>query len=364
MKRILFISQHLNRAGTEMFMMNVFRGIDHSRFGIDFLVYNWKDTDFSREVEAAGSKVWRVPCRRESLIGWYHSLIQFFHKHAKNYTAIHYNGNGLTAIAPIILAFHYGIPIRIIHSHNSSSEGLHNRLMHILQRNIAKKLTTHHFACSTEAAKWFYGSSPAVIIKNGIDTKKYSFSEEIRNNIRQKFAISPTTRVIGNVGRFQPEKNHTFLIDIFADYIKLNPDSLLILIGIGTLAEDINKKVQRLGLADKVRFMGERSDVNIILQMFDLFLMPSTFEGQPFVLIEAQCAGLPCLISDVINQDICLTPNVEFLSLGLSPTEWAIKISKMLETYHRKDERIAIEQQGYSTKNTIDYLEEVYDGIK
>lgn len=361
MKRILFISQHLNRAGTEAFMMNVFRNIDHNRFAVDFLVYNRKDTDYSREVEAAGYKVWRVTSRRESPIKWYRELYAFFSTHAKDYVAIHFNGNGLTAIAPIILAWHYKIPIRITHSHNSSSAGLHNRVFHILQRGLSKHLTTHHFACSSLAAKWFYGSSPAVIIRNGIDTQRFAFSPQIREESRTQLQIQPTTTLVGHVGRFQAEKNHAFLLDIFAKYLEINADALLLLVGNGPLLDASKEKAQVLGIADKVRFLGERPDVNKLLQAMDIFIMPSTFEGQPFVLIEAQCSGLPCQISDVINDDICLTSHVEKMALAQSAEAWAQKASDMLKDYVRTDESQTIEQQGYSIRSTIDYLEKVYN---
>lgn len=362
MKKILFISQHLNRAGTEAFMMNVFRGVDKKRFQVDFLVYNWKQTDYSQEVEAAGNKVWRVPSRRESPFGWYRSLNIFFATHAHEYVAIHFCGNVLTAIAPIVLAYLYRIPIRISHSHNSSSEGWHNKLFHILQRGIAKRLTTHHFACSTLAAKWFFGNSSAIIIKNGIDTQKFAFDSLIRDKVRLQNGISPTTKVIGHIGRFEAEKNHTFIVEVFAEYCKTQPDALLMLVGKGNLMDVIKEKVKLLNLTEKVCFMGERSDVSNLLQAMDLFLMPSTFEGQPFVLIEAQCTGLPCLISDVINQDICLTENVIHYSLRQSAKEWGDKISVILASYQRKSEHKLIEQKGYSIAETIAYLEKVYDG--
>ena len=362
MKRVLFISQYLNRAGTEAFMMNVFRGVNHNRFQVDFLLYNWEQTDYSREVEAAGNKVWRVPCRRESPIKWYRSLNKFFKEHAREYTAIHFCGNGLTAIAPIIFAYYYKVPIRIIHSHSSSSEGLHNKLFHRLQRGIAKRLSTHHFACSSLAAKWFFGNSPAVIIKNGIDCQRFAFDCTTRDKVRMQNNIRPTTKVIGHIGRFEAEKNHEFLVDIFAEYCKSQPDARLMLIGKGSLMEAVEEKVKQLGISDKVSFMGERSDVNELLQAMDLFLMPSIFEGQPFVLIEAQCAGLPCLISDGINQDICLTDHVRRYSLQQAPREWANEIKVLLASYHRENGQETIEKKGYSIAGTISYLETVYDG--
>lgn len=345
-------------------MMSVFRGVDHSRFRVDFLVYNQMETDYTREVEAAGSNVWRVTSRRESVLGWFRSLNRFFEEHAGEYSAVHFCGNGLTAIAPLLYAYRYNVPIRISHAHNSSSAGLHNRLLHRMFRYIAYRITTHHFACSSLAAKWFFGNRPAVIIKNGISTERFAFNKAIRKTVREKLGISTLTNVIGHVGRFESEKNHVFMLEVFAEYVKVKPDAVLMLVGIGSMMEQVRNMALELGIGDKVMFMGERSDVNELMQAFDLFLMPSTFEGQPFVLIEAQCAGLPCLVSDVINDDICLTKNVVKLALDVSANQWAGQIAKMLSNGHRKDESEAIERQGYSIRTTIEYLESVYSQKK
>ena len=362
MKRILFIAQHLNRAGTEAFMMSVFRGVDHSRFQVDFLLYNRLDTDYTREVEAAGNSVWRVTSRRESPLKWYRELRRFFKQHASEYAAIHYCGNGLTAIAPVVFAYRYGVPVRIIHSHSSSSAGFHNRLLHLLQRGIAQRLTTHHFACSSEAAKWFFGSSPAVIIRNGIDTQAFDYNIQARDEMRRHLNISPSTLVMIHVGRFTTEKNHTFLLDVFAAFLQQHQDAMLLLAGGGPLMQQTVDKSETLGISHYVMFLGERKDVPRLLQAADCFLMPSTFEGQPFVLIEAQCSGLPCIVSDVINDDICLTPNVTKLSLQASAKEWADRTASVCAGYVRRSCRHDIEQRGYSISDTISYLERVYDG--
>ena len=360
MNRILFISQYLNRAGTEAFMMNVFRGIDCSRFTCDFLLYSQNETDYTREVEAAGGRVWRVTSRRESPLRWYSELNKFFKQHAAEYTAIHYCGNGLTAIAPIFFAYLYKIPVRICHSHNSSSEGIHNKVLHIIQRGLAKRMTTHHFACSTLAAKWFFGNSPAVIIKNGIDTHKFAFDPLSRSRVRQENGIGEKTTVIGHVGRFEVEKNHSFMVEIFVKYLTVCPDALLMFVGAGSQLNAIKEQVQKQGISDHVLFMGERSDVPQLMQAMDAFLMPSLFEGLPFVLIEAQCAGLPCFISDTINKDICLTDNIESLSLSLPAEKWARIMNEKIGSFQRKDECRVIEEKGYSIDNTIGYLETVY----
>ena len=362
MKRILFISQYLNRFGTEAFMMSVFRGVDKSRFAVDFLLFSKQETDYSREVEAAGGRVFRVTSRRESMLGWHKQLKAFFKQHAHEYHAIHFCSNSLTSMAPIYYAHKYGIPVLVVHAHSSSARGLHNRVLHRLKRNYVRSITTHHFACSTEAGKWFFGNSPSVVIKNGVETPRYRYDEQMRAKVRMALNIPDDATVLGHVGRFSVEKNQTFILDIFATYINTHAGAKLMLVGNGPMLEEMKQKAQSLGIQDDVLFLGERSDVNELMQAMDLFVMPSTFEGLPFVLVEAQCAALPCVISDVISRDICITPNVTYQSLEQSAEVWAKTIEDVLGAYARQDTSAIIAKAGYSIADTIRYLEGVYEG--
>ncbi len=361
MKKILFISQYLNRAGTEAFMMSVFRGIDHTRFHVDFLLYSNQDTDYTREVESAGGKVYRVPSRRESFWGWQRALNQFFKKHSGEYQAVHFCGNSLTTIAPLWYAYKYHVPIRICHAHNSSCRGLHNKLLHILKRGLAKRICTHYMACSTLASKWFFGDAKALIVANGIPVDQYRYNEQVRKQKRQELGITAEDRVIGHVGRFVTEKNHEFMLEVFAQYIRMASPAIMLLVGTGPLMSQIQHKADELGLADSVRFLGERSDVPELLQAMDVFFMPSLFEGLPYVLIEAQAAGLPCVISDVINKDIVLTPSVHFASLDDSKEIWAGKLNDALQMETgRPDNTELLAKAGYSVADTLRQLEQIY----
>ncbi len=360
MIKVLFISQYLNRNGTESFMMNVFRGIDRKRFHVDFLLYSWQETDYSKEVEMAGGVVYRVPCRKESLIKWNLSLNRFFKIHATEYHAVHFCGNSLTSIAPIYYAYKYGVPVRIVHAHNSSARGFHNRLLHLLKRQYVYSLATHFFACSTLAARWFFGDKDVVIIHNGIEVARFSYDVETRRLYREKMGIEEDEVVIGHVGRFVEEKNHVFMIEVFAQYVQQCPKAKLMLIGVGPLFSEIKELVVRFNLQERVMLLGERSDVAGLMQAMDAFLMPSLFEGFPFVLIEAQAAGLPCLIADTINRDICITDNVHFASLSEDSIGWVEKLDGMLMGYKRKKEDCVIASKGYVIQETVQYLQKVY----
>lgn len=358
---VLFISQFLNRAGTETFMMNVFRGVDKSRFHVDFLLFDEAETDYSREIEHSGGRVWRLISRRRGKINYYLQLNRFFKVHAAEYQVVHWCGNSLTSIAPIYYAWKYKVPIRILHSHNSSAYGLHNRLLHIVFRRLATCLSTHHLACSSAAAKWFFGNrKDSVIVKNGIDLTLYRFSPVSRKKIRQELGIAETTFVIGHIGSFSAIKNHEFLLDIFAQVLTTRPDSRLMLIGKGELEQHIREKAQQLDLASRILFLGECQNVHELLQAMDCFVMPSLFEGQPFVLVEAQAAGLSCFVSDSINKDIGLIKDIHFLPLSESANSWAEAITGKGTEFSHTDTTSELKNAGYDLADSIQQLQTIY----
>lgn len=359
MINILFISYWLNKNGTEEFMMNILRGIDKKRYHVDFLIFSDEITYNSKEAERLGSIIYRLPPRRQ-FFKYYRELDIFFRKYGYLYTAIHYCEGNLSSIAPVYYAHKYKIPVRIIHSHNSSCEGFHNKVLHRLNRKFGLKYGTHYFACSSLAAKWFFNTKPAVVIKNSVNLNILSYDRGRRERLRNEYNISRDTHVIGHVGRFVAVKNHDFIIDVFSKYLLIHENSLLFLAGIGPLQETIKEKVHSLKIEKKVIFLGERYDIPDWMQVFDCFLMPSFFEGLPFVLVEAQTAGLPCIISDTINRDIVITPNVRFHSLNESAMTWSIDIENVICNIKRTKTDHFIIDAGYSIEDTVRYLELVY----
>ena len=361
MTHILFISSALNRAGTETFMMNVFRHIDPKRFHVDFLIFSKEDTDYTREVEKSEHKVWRIVSRRDGALQYYKELKQFFRLHGKDYHAIHWCGNSLSSMAPIFYAWKYGVPVRIVHAHSSSAAGWHNRFLHKLHRKFVARITTHHLACSSAAAKWFFpNDKDAIIINNGIDVEKYQYNPTVREKVRAELGITDGTIVLGHVGRFCAEKNHTFLLDIFNSFLTLQNKAILMLIGKGELENEVKNKADELGISSHILFMGERSDVPNLLQAMDCFVLPSIFEGLPFVLVEAQAAGLPCFVSAAVNRDITLTPHIFYESIDTPPATWANKIYSCIKECVRTDTSRCLEKAGYSIMASIKKLENLY----
>lgn len=359
MKRILFVSSYLARNGTEAFMMNVFRNIDKSKYHIDFLIFSREDIAYEEEIKCAGSEIFVVTQRKVSPLLYYKELLSFFKHHKGEYQVIHWCMTSFSSIWPLICAHLYKVPIIICHSHNSDCRGLHNKILHYIFRPIANRLCTYKLACSEKAAYWCFNKRDAIIISNGIDLQKFSFSVQNRNSARKQLKIADSTFVIGHVGRFDPVKNHNFIIEIFIYYLGRNTDAKLLLIGIGALEKAIREKVVSLHLEERVLFLGERNDVNYLMDAMDFFVMPSLFEGLPFVLIEAQAAGLPCLTSNTVDKSVKITPNLYFSSLG-DPEKWADTIESIRISYKRGKTDSYIVDSGFSIDSTIARLDNMY----
>lgn len=258
----------------------------------------------------------------------------------------------------------------LIHSHSSGVEGRHRNIKLVLQR-LAKPLlpivADKFIACSQKAAKWMYprniiNKNRVILINNGVNVNNFRFDVNVRSTMRKLLNLEDEF-VVGHVGRFSYPKNHMFLIDIFAELVKLYPKSKLLLIGsyVGdpSFLNDAKSKVLKMGLSNKVLFLGIRNDVPRLMQAMDCFLLPSRFEGLPVVGIEAQAAGLPCFFSDVITKELGITELAHFISLKKEPKEWAINILKYSQI-SRQNMQKEIAIAGYDIQYEIKKLEKVY----
>lgn len=262
-----------------------------------------------------------------------------------------------------------GQEIIILHSHCTGVDGDH-RAIKSVAHNICKRflglLGTNFFACSRKAGEWMYSKkinqTKLCIINNAIDCKAFAYNEVVRKQYRELFGIKDDEVLIGHVGRFMYQKNHEFLIDIFRKLHQINTKTKLILIGEGDKENRIKEKVCALGLTDSVIFAGVRNDVNCCMQAMDLFLLPSLFEGLPVVGIEAQAAGLPCLMADTITKETNLFGLVEFLSLMDDTEKWATKALEMINNTKRENTQTEMLMNGYDIVDA-NGLKEVYDSL-
>lgn len=335
MKRVLHVTSSLRKNGTETFIMNVFRGIDRSKVMFDFLLLEQVDDGYEQEARELGARLYYYPSRRKGLSNYRRALKDFFKEHGQDYDAVHLSGNSFTEIYPLSLARDYGIATRVTHSHNTSTAGWHNKLLHHINKKRLHKVANVFLACSRGAKEWGYGGTrnfeKSEVIPNGIDLSKYAFNSEKRKKFREENSISESTFVVAHTGAFREVKNHPFLIDIFAEIVNIRPDSLLLLCGDGGNRSEIEVKVREKGLSDKVKFLGIRSDVDRILSASDAYVFPSFYEGLPFALVEAQASGIDTYVSDKVSDEVKLTDNFKFLRLEQTPRVWALEILKSAE---------------------------------
>lgn len=361
--RILHVLGRLDRGGAETMIMNIYRNIDRNKIQFDFIVHTADECAYDEEIIDAGGHIFNVP--RFSLKNSIRYIIEwsrFFQKH-QEYKIIHSHVRS-TATIFLLIAKLYGLKT-IIHSHSvSNGRGIISRIKTILSYPL-RYICDYYFACSNEAGKWLFGENIMqgdrfFLLNNAIDSDLFKFKLEKRDLIRKQLNIE-NKFVIGHVGRFCEVKNHIFLIEIFNEICLKNSNAVLLLIGNGELRKDIEQKVIDFGIEDNVMFLGVREDIPDILQVMDVFLFPSLFEGLGMVLIEAQVSGLKCIISETIPKEVEITDLIRVISLNDPPQHWAdIILTSPYERYSRQAEII---DAGYEIKTTARWLEKIYSLI-
>lgn len=354
--RILQIIRTMNIGGAETFLMNIYRNIDKEKVQFDFLVNG--NGKYDDEIKKMGGNIYQMPYITD--IGqrkYLRNLKKFFNEY--NYKIVH---SHIDQVSGIILyaAKKAGTPIRISHSHNT--QNTNSIIGKIYKKYLQSKIlpnATNYFACGNEAAKWLYKdkANEAIIINNGIDVEKFKFSEDKRNKIREELNLDENVTLIGHIGRFSTQKNHTFLIDIFNQLVQINPNVVLALVGEGVLREEIEQKVKKLNLQDKVKFLGLRKDTDYLYSAFDCMVFPSLHEGLSLVLIEAQTSGLKVFASDNVAKETDMTGMMEFISLKETDKQWAEYIEKGKCARNTKIEKI---EEKYDAKRVAEYMSKVY----
>lgn len=321
--RIAHIMGKMVGGGVEQVVMNYYRHIDHSKVQFDFLVDADSTLVPQDEIESFGGRVFEVPPYQHILL-YQKVLTSLFKKEA--WPIVHSHINSLS-VFPLHAAKKAGVKIRIAHSHSMAGKGepVRNAVKAILKTQ-ANRYPTHRFACCRFAGEWLFGKKAQFdVIYNAVDLSRFAFSTEVRNQVRAELGFSDNQLVIGHVGRFASMKNHRFLIDTFCEVVKYRNNAVLILVGSGDKEMMIKNWISQFGLETQVLFLGQRNDVERLYQAFDVFALPSFYEGLSLVSIEAQRAGLPCYLSETITQEANVTGRVCFLPIT-SPRLWAEKI--------------------------------------
>ncbi|MDU5920529.1 MAG: glycosyltransferase family 1 protein [Clostridiales bacterium] len=354
--RVLQVVTYMGRGGLETMLMNYYRNIDRDKVQFDFLTHRDERWDYDDEIESLGGKIYHLPKLNPFSKSYLNDLDKFFKEH-KEYQIVHCHQDCLSGVV-LKVAKKNGVKFTIAHAHSASQDKNLKYLIKVLAKKNIKKYSDKMFACGEEAGKWMFETDNFEVLNNAIDTDLYTYNKEKADKVKKEFSIE-NKFVVGHVGRFNYPKNHKFIIDVFNEVQKVKEDSVLMLVGDGDLRAEIEQKVRDLGLSDKVIFTGVRSDVNDLMQGMDVFLFPSLYEGLGIVLIEAQAAGLKCIIADNIPKDGVLADDVTCISLTQSPVVWANEILKNQE-YKRTDNKEIIKKANYDIKNNAKKLEQFY----
>lgn len=317
MKKILHVIHGLNRGGAEMFIFNLLSAIDDSQYRFDFAIQEHviNYTEFKKLIEKKGGKIFIIPDFMHNPIGQAIELKKILQQ---SYDVIHIHINAFINPIPAIVASKFDCKT-LIHSHSTKNGkgGLMGRLLHQINKSLFLKNNYIRLACSDLAGKWMFEKKSYTIIPNGVDPIKYKYDETIRNEIREKYNIGDAF-VIGQVGRLIELKNQSFSIKLLAKLRERYPqlNAKLILIGDGPMKEDLLSLATKQNVKDHVIFTGVIDNVNEYYSAFDIFVMPSYFEGLAFAGVEAQASGLKSFIANNVTRELNITDSVTFLPIS------------------------------------------------
>jgi len=364
-KHVLVVIGKMDRGGAETIIMNLYRNIDHNKVQFDFAVHTKDKADYDDEILALGGRIFRLPLYRViNGFSYRKAWKKFLSDHKGEFVAVHGHIGSCAAIY-LKEAKKQGI-FTISHSH-SCMNGISGLLFKLL--TFPQRFFVDYFiGCSKEAGIDRFGkkvvSNPSkyTTLNNGIDAKSYIYNLAIREKYRNEFGVEDKF-VVGHIGRFTYAKNHKFLLEIFSEIKKMRNDAVLVLAGRGELEDKIREYVKELGLTNDVIFSGVRSDVSNLLQMYDVFVFPSNYEGLPLSVIEAQASGLPCLISTAVSELACVTDNCEMLTLKLTAKEWAEKVLYAYDNTIRGNKYEDIKNSGFDITEVAKEMEDFYINI-
>lgn len=358
MIRVAQIVGNSKTGGVVSCVMNYYRNIDRSKIQFDFYTYGPAPID--KEIEALGGKVFYIP----NLIKFPIAVPKLIKQLKKNnYDIIHSHMTSLS-VFPLFAGKCAKIPIRVCHSHSSTYKTEKTRIVKNLLRHFSTWYATDLMGCSYLAINWLYGkkAKKAVLLPNAIDLNRFYYDYNRRTEMRGKFDLS-NNFVIGHIGRFEYQKNHDFLLDVFADVKKQKAEAKLILCGVGSLMDHIRKRIEEKDLSNNVIIVEEIKNVENYYSLFDVFVLPSRYEGLPLVAVEAQAMGLKCLLSDQISQETSFSKDCEYLDIE-DKDAWVNKIIEVSNNYTVIEALPEIIARGYDIKKASSILENFYIDCK
>ena len=363
MLRVLHSVSNMARAGIETMLMNYYQEIDRSKLQFDFLANKPIPGEYDEEIRSMGGRVFVSPGLNPLHFPEYKRFVAGLLHENPEIRIVHAHNEAMGYYA-LKSAKDAGIKVRIAHAHNTQIIKDYKYPLKMVCKQLLPGAATDYWSCGRDAGIYYYGEKrwkeSGFILHNAIDTTRFTFRQEARDNQRKLHNLEDCF-VIGHVGRFNVQKNHTRLLDIFAEVLKTVPEARLALIGTGELEESVKEKAKALGIQDKVLFLGQMGDVSEWYMAMDCFVLPSLFEGLPVVGIEAQATGLPCVFSNKVTDEVLLSPGARRVALDADNAEWAKTIiSTRLSATDRTLGAETIRRAGYDIHTEARKLQERY----
>lgn len=365
MKRVLCIVGSMNAGGAETFLMKMYRRLDKTKYQMDFAVAVNEKGFYDDEIVAMGGKIFHITPKSRGLLKNFKDIKNLVRTEDYKYV-LRTSQHSLSALE-LFAAQLGGANKRVFRSSNSNTVtgSKKSRILHNLCAFMPRFFANVKMAPSTEAAEFMFGKNTVkkekvFLMHNAVDLDIYKYDEDARTQVRRELNLE-NKNVVGHVGRFSTQKNHSFLIDVFNEIVKKDANAHLVLVGIGELMDEIREKVKNYNLSEKVTFLGSRSDVPRLLNAFDVLLFPSFYEGMPNVVIESQAAGLSCVVSDTITKEADITGLVTYLPLSAGAEKWCDTVLEKGGTA-RKNQKEAFVKNGYDIQSAADdFVKAVFD---
>lgn len=354
MKKILIINTAgLGVGGITTHILNYIKRLDLREIKIDLIQTIYYTESVKKEFGQLGCHVITFPNRKKEIFKYVSALRKLVEQ--EKYDIIHVHGNSATMCIELSIARKNGVQVRIAHSHNSICA---HKILHTLLSADFKKSYTIAAACSKEAGDWIFGKGNFLVLKNGIETDRYKYNKEWRNQYRHVFKADDKTFLMANIGNLVEQKNQRFLLPIIDEVSKLRRVRLAI-IGEGEENKKIQQEIISRHLEDVVTIYNYRDDIEKCLSAFDCILLPSKWEGIPLVLVEAQAAGLPCIVSDCVSKEVAFEKS-EFYFLPLQNEDWLNKMLKLVQNKNRELGPAVVKEAGYDIGLCVQKLNDIY----
>lgn len=321
--RMLLVGMSHNPGGLELFVMSVFRALK-SDFDISFLSFG-PEIAFEQEIRTEGGRIVNVTPRERNPVRYLADLERVFTD--TRFDVVWLNQCSLSSIGPLAVARRRGVPVRVLHSHQSRNIGSPlTAILHQSKRLMANHMATRALACSDEAARWFYGKAEYTFVPNAFPVERFTFNPAVRQRVRQELGLEEDTIAVGHIANFLPYKNHDFTLEILKELREMGQDVRFIYCGDGLGRREFEQRVSREGLETSAIFLGIRTDIDRVLQGLDVSVLPSISEGLPYTALEAQAAQLPVLLSSKVSPQTAVTEFASFAALDEGAQKWARRI--------------------------------------